>query len=293
MALGNPRLEPRASAGRRLAPPHRAGARLSRFRFPSIVVLTLASATHLLGAQEAVEPTDSPIAPTSTRLTVGETQGEIPLVIPLPAHVAPRARETNPSRARPGPGRRDVPAPSPQAPTRAEYLLPDRDQKPAITPELANLNLPADLEITATDTGEKILLPAGTYRQILQIPIDSPAFRNQVETREHRTLPIVVEAEPSRYAEPEKKPIWVRFEALEKIKIGEKERRGGIDLPSHGPKELGPRVWYAKSETADPASSVFYFIFGGLGYATANLAGWSAGNTREIPGDFEYRLIRR
>jgi len=25
----------------------------------------------------------------------------------------------------------------------------------------------------------------------------------------------------------------------------------------------------------------------------ANMAGWSAGNTREIPGDFEYRLIRR
>jgi hypothetical protein len=56
---------------------------------------------------------------------------------------------------------------------------------------------------------------------------------------------------------------------------------------------LGPRLWYAKSETADTASSVFYFIFGGLGYGVANLAGWSAGNTREIPGDFEYRLIRR
>jgi hypothetical protein len=71
------------------------------------------------------------------------------------------------------------------------------------------------------------------------------------------------------------------------------ERRGGLDIPSHGPSGLGPRVWYAKSETADIASSAFYFVFGGLGYSTANFLGWSAGNTREIPSDFEYRLIRR
>ena len=175
----------------------------------------------------------------------------------------------------------------------AEYLLPDRNEKPPITPENANLNLPADLEITATDTGEKIVLPAGTYRQILQLPIDSPLMNITDQTRREQGLPVAVKKPTSRYARPENNPIWVRYESLEKIKIGEDDRRGGIDLPSHGPKNLGPRVWYAKSETADAASSVFYFIFGGLGYSTANLLGWSAGNTREIPGDFEYRLIRK
>jgi hypothetical protein len=113
------------------------------------------------------------------------------------------------------------------------------------------------------------------------------------QIRRDQARAVEVKKETSRYAEPEKKPVWVRYESLEKIKIGEAERRGGIDLPSHGPKELGPRVWYAKSETADVASSVFYFVFGGLGYSTANVLGWSAGNTRAIPGDFEYRLIRR
>jgi len=178
-------------------------------------------------------------------------------------------------------------------PTRANYLLPDRTNKPAITPELANLNLPEDLEITTADTGEKIVLPAGTYRQILQLPIDSPLMQATDQIRRDQAPPVAVPKPESRYAEPEKKPVWVRYESLEKIKIGEAERRGGIDLPSHGPKELGPRLWYAKSETADVASSLFYFVFGGLGYSTANILGWSAGNTREIPQDFEYRLIRR
>ena len=94
-------------------------------------------------------------------------------------------------------------------------------------------------------------------------------------------------------SDPETKPLWIRFESLEKIKINEQERRGGLDVPVHGPGDIKMRLWYAKSETADTASSVFYFLFGGLGYGVANLAGWSAGNTRAIPADFEYRLIRR
>lgn len=216
-----------------------------------------------------------------------------PLVVPLPAHAArpPSAPasarfQAISSRETPGALKEEPPAP-------AEYFLPDRNQKPAIMPENSNLNLPADLEITAKETGETILLPAGTYRQILQLPIDSPLIQTADQVRRNQSLAVTVPKTKSRYQEPETKPVWVRYESLEKIKIGHAERRGGIDLPSHGPKELGPRVWYAKSETADIASSMFYFVFGGLGYSTANVLGWSSGNTREIPGDFEYRLIRK
>lgn len=237
------------------------------------------------------------LAPTSARLKIQSSEeknsGPTPFPVPLPAH-APRS---SPTASSPGfrvdSGRSALPAEPEERPAQAEYLLPDRDEKPPITPEIANLNLPSDLEITATDTGEKIVLPAGTYRQILQIPIDSPLFDATDQTRRDQAPPVKTGKQKSRYADPENKPIWVRYESLEKIKIGEAERRGGIDLPSHGPKELGPRVWYAKSETSDTASSIFYFVFGGLGYSTANLLGWSAGNTRSIPGDFEYRLIRR
>lgn len=218
---------------------------------------------------------------------------EVPFPIPLPAHSTKAPQPSSTVGFRVPPGRQSSPSLPEKEPAPAEYFLPDRNTKPPITPENANLNLPTDLEINATDTGEKIVLPAGTYRQILQLPIHSPLMQTTDQIRRDQAPPIEVKKESSRYAQPEKKPVWVRYESLEKIRIGEAERRGGIDLPSHGPKELGPRVWYAKSETADVASSVFYFVFGGLGYSTANLLGWSAGNTREIPGDFEYRLIRR
>ena len=249
------------------------------------------------GAEEQGVPQGAEVAPASTRLKVTPSprpdSKEKPFVVPLPAHVAGQALPPTHPGFRVSSSRTTAVSEPEEPPSQAEYLLPDRDEKPPITPENANLNLPTDLEITATDTGEKILLPAGTYRQILQIPIDSPLMQTADQTRRDQAPPVVIPKEKSRYPEPESKPIWVRFESLEKIKIGETERRGGIDLPSHGPRELGPRVWYAKSETADVASSVFYFVFGGLGYSTANLLGWSAGNTRSISGDFEYRLIRR
>jgi hypothetical protein len=111
--------------------------------------------------------------------------------------------------------------------------------------------------------------------------------------RKERRPEVKAPPPPSLVSAPEKKPLWIRYESLEKIKINEEERRGGLDVPINGPNDLKIRLWYAKSETADTASSFFYFLFGGLGYGVANLAGWSAGNTREIPADFEYRLIRR
>lgn len=169
----------------------------------------------------------------------------------------------------------------------------DKRNLPPLTPELANLNLAEDLELVTLDTQEKVFLPAGTYRQILRVPIDSPAMQSVQKIRQERRPEVKVDnpvpSDPLR----EKKPFWIRYESLEKIKINDEERRGGLDVPVHGPADLKIRLWYAKSENADVASSLFYFIFGGLGYSTANLVGWSAGNTREIPGDFEYRLVRK
>lgn len=253
----------------------------------------------VLGNARAEGPAPSalhPVAPTSTRLQIqpsSPASEQAPFPIPRPAHALPTLEASPSPSFRVSAARNPLPAPGQTPAASADYLLPDRDEKPAITPENSNLNLPTEMEIIAQDTGEKILLPAGTYRQILQLPIDSPLMQETARTRRNLSPAEEAVRPPSRYAEPERKPIWVRYESLEKIRIGDAERRGGIDLPSHGPVGLGPRVWYAKSETADLASSVFYFVFGGLGYSTANLLGWSAGNTREIPGDFEYRLIRR
>ena len=165
--------------------------------------------------------------------------------------------------------------------------------KAPLTPEIANLNLPSEVEIPNEDPDKVLFLPAGTYRQILQIPIDSPTMQSVNQTRIQRGPEIKVEPLKPKSPSPNTKPLWIRYESLEKIKIGADERRGGIDLPVHGPADLKPRLWYAKSETADTWSSLFYFVFGGAGYSVANLAGWSAGNVREIPVEFQYRLIRK
>ena len=162
-----------------------------------------------------------------------------------------------------------------------------------LTPEIANLNLPSDVEVPNEDPDKVLYLPAGTYRQILQIPIDSPTMQSANQIRMQRSQEVKATPVLPPKPAPNTKPLWIRYESLEKIKIGGEERRGGIDLPVNGPTDLKPRLWYAKSETADVASSVFYFVFGGAGYTVANLAGWSAGNTRDIPVEFSYRLIRK
>ena len=163
----------------------------------------------------------------------------------------------------------------------------------ALTPEIANLNLPSEVEVPNEDPDKVLYLPAGTYRQILQIPIDSPTMQSANQMRIERSQEVKVAPVLPPKPAPNTKPLWIRYESLEKIKIGGEERRGGIDLPVNGPTDLKPRLWYAKSETADVASSVFYFVFGGAGYTLANLAGWSAGNTRDIPVEFPYRLVRK
>jgi len=165
--------------------------------------------------------------------------------------------------------------------------------KPPLTPEIANLNLPSEVEVPNEDPEKILYLPAGTYRQILQIPIDSPTLQSANQIRIQRGQDVKATPVLLQKPTPNTKPLWIRYESLEKIKIGGEERRGGIDLPVNGPTDLKPRLWYAKSETADTWSSLFYFVFGGAGYTVANLAGWSAGNVREIPVDFPYRLVRK
>jgi hypothetical protein len=165
--------------------------------------------------------------------------------------------------------------------------------KPLLTPEIANLNLPSEVEVPNEDPEKVLYLPAGTYRQILQIPIDSPTMQSANQMRVQRGQEVKATPVLPPKPAPNTKPLWIRYESLEKIKIGGEERRGGIDLPVNSPTDLKPRLWYAKSETADTWSSLFYFVFGGAGYTVANLAGWSAGNVREIPVDFPYRLVRK
>jgi hypothetical protein len=250
------------------------------------LILALTSMTALArDPVESVEP--DPMGqgnPVATNSPTSTATKEIPAADPMGGATAPTSDATTNKAQKPI----EESAPKPSAEKHA--VTPP---KPPLTPEIANLNLPSEVEVPNEDPDKVLFLPAGTYRQILQIPIDSPTMQsaNQIRIQrgqEVRAAP-VLPLKPG----PNTKPLWIRYESLEKIKIGGEERRGGIDLPVNGPTDLKPRLWYAKSETADTWSSLFYFVFGGAGYTAANLAGWSAGNVREIPVDFPYRLIRK
>ena len=101
--------------------------------------------------------------------------------------------------------------------------------KPPLTPEIANLNLPSEVEVPNEDPEKVLYLPAGTYRQILQIPIDSPTMQSANQIRVQRGQEVKATPVLPPKPTPNTKPLWIRYESLEKIKIGGEERRGGID----------------------------------------------------------------
>ena len=289
MGIGG--MESPTSRGKGLAPAGRTDLTMSRTGAFVLTVLWGLLMTVSGSAEENVKPSNAPARLSLPPNSVAGAKPS-PLDVPLPAHAMVTPQNQQPSFHVES-SRKQAPLEKPQEVGSAEYLLPEDKKMNVVPPETANLNLPVDTQLMTKDTGETIVLPAGTYRQLMIFPIDSSLMEEHTHTRDSKSLTLATTEPKSRYAEPPTKPIWVRYESLEKIKIGDRERRGGLDIPSHGPKELGPRVWYAKSETADLASSAFYFVFGGLGYGVANLAGWSAGNIREIPGNFEYRLVRK
>jgi len=260
-----------------------------------ILVLTSMTAT----ARDPVEPdpmgggnpaaTNSPTSTSAKEMPVTDPMGGAAL--PASDTTANKAQETAPESSTPSDPMGGTVKESTSTSTAEKKAL--TPPKPPLTPEIANLNLPSEVEVPNEDPEKVLYLPAGTYRQILQIPIDSPTMQSANQLRSQRGQEVKVAPALPPKPTPNTKPLWIRYESLEKIKIGGEERRGGIDLPVNGPTELKPRLWYAKSETADTWSSLFYFVFGGAGYTVANLAGWSAGNVREIPVDFPYRLVRK
>jgi hypothetical protein len=265
-----------------------------------LLILALTSITALArDPVESVEP--DPMGggnPVLTNSPSSTSAKETPVADPMGGTTGPALDTTTnkdhatveESSAPSDPMRGTVKEPTSTSSAEKKALTPP---KPPLTPEIANLNLPSEVEVPNKDPDKVFYLPAGTYRQILQIPIDSPTMQSANQMRTQRGQDVKVAPVLPPKSAPSTKPLWIRYESLEKIKIGGEERRGGIDLPVNSPTDLKPRLWYAKSETADTWSSLFYFVFGGAGYTVANLAGWSAGNVREIPVDFPYRLVRK
>ena len=263
------------------------------------LILALTSMTAL--ARDPVESVESdPMgggAPVANKSPTSTSAKEVPAPDPMGGATTPTS-ETTTNKAQNTVAESTTPSDPIGGAVKESASTPSAEKKALpplkpLTPDIANLNLPTEVEVPNEDPDKVLYLPAGTYRQILQIPIDSPSMQSANQMRMQRSQEVKATPVLPPKPTPNTKPLWIRYESLEKIKIGGEERRGGIDLPVNGPTDLKPRLWYAKSETADVASSVFYFVFGGAGYTLANLAGWSAGNTRDIPVEFPYRLIRK
>ena len=263
------------------------------------LILALTSMTAL--ARDPVESVESdPMgggAPVANKSPTSTSAKEVPAPDPMGGATTPTS-ETTTNKAQNTVAESTTPSDPIGGAVKESASTPSAEKKALpplkpLTPDIANLNLPTEVEVPNEDPDKVLYLPAGTYRQILQIPIDSPTMQSANQMRIQRSQEVKATPVLPPKPTPNTKPLWIRYESLEKIKIGGEERRGGIDLPVNGPTDLKPRLWYAKSETADVASSVFYFVFGGAGYTLANLAGWSAGNTRDIPVEFPYRLIRK
>ena len=263
------------------------------------LILALTSMTAL--ARDPVESVESdPMgggAPVANKSPTSTSAKEVPAPDPMGGATTPTS-ETTTNKAQNTVAESTTPSDPIGGAVKESASTPSAEKKALpplkpLTPEIANLNLPSEVEVPNQDPDKVLYLPAGTYRQILQIPIDSPTMQSANQMRIQRGQEVKAAPVLPPKPTPNTKPLWIRYESLEKIKIGGEERRGGIDLPVNGPTDLKPRVWYAKSETADAASSLFYFVFGGAGYTLANLAGWSAGNTRDIPVELPYRLIRK
>jgi len=184
-----------------------------------LLILTLTSMSALArDPVESVEPDPmgggNPVATNSPTSTAAK---EIPAADPMGGATAPTSDATTNKAQKPI----EESAPTPSAEKHA-FTPP----KPPLTPEIANLNLPSEVEVPNEDPDKVLFLPAGTYRQILQIPIDSPTMQsaNQIRIQrgqEVRAAPVL----PPKPA-PNIKPLWIRYESLEKIKIGGEERRG-------------------------------------------------------------------
>ena len=192
-----------------------------------LLILTLTSITALArDPVESVEP--DPMGggnPVATNSPTSAAAKEIPAADPMGGGTAPasdtttsKAQETAPESSTPSDPMGGTVKESTSTPSAEKKAI--TPPKPPLTPEIANLNLPSEVEVPNEDPDKVLYLPAGTYRQILQIPIDSPTMQSANQMRTQRSQEVKAAPVLSPKPEPNTKPLWIRYESLEKIKIG-------------------------------------------------------------------------
>ena len=121
------------------------------------------------------------------------------------------------------------------------------------------------LEITNEQTlpcGEvSVVLPSGIYKQITIV--EGPEGRKAIEGTELKPQAVGIG--------------YIRYLSDTKLKIGDTERLGGIDVGIRPHDNLPARIWYKKMTEVDDITKAFTFIFPPVGLI-AGAGAWSSGN---------------
>jgi len=162
------------------------------------------------------------------------------------------------------PARLSPPPPTP-APSKSAPILP-RSSETTIDPLLdpnrpKNCQLEAPNEQTLNCGSVSVVLSPGTYKQVKIV--DGPQDKKATEGTSLR---------------PQANGLgYIRYLSDTKLKIGDTERMGGIDVGIRPQDNLPVRIWYKKMTEVDDITKAFTFIFPPVGLI-AGAGAWSSGN---------------
>jgi len=162
------------------------------------------------------------------------------------------------------PARLSPPTPSP-APSKSVPILPLSSETtidPLLDPTRPkNCQLEITNEQTLNCGSVSVVLSPGTYKQVKIVA--GPQDKKATEGTSLRPQAIGLG--------------YIRYLSDTKLKIGDTERIGGIDVGIRSQDNLPVRIWYKKMSEVDDITKAFTFIFPPVGLI-AGAGAWSSGN---------------
>jgi len=162
------------------------------------------------------------------------------------------------------PARLSPPTPAP-APSKPNPILPPSSETtidPLLDPNRPkNCQLEISNEQTLNCGSASVVLSPGTYKQVKIV--DGPQDKKATEGTSLRPQAVGLG--------------YIRYLSDTKLKIGDTERVGGIDVGIRPQDNLPVRIWYKKMTEVDDITKAFTFIFPPVGLI-AGAGAWSSGN---------------
>ena len=155
-----------------------------------------------------------------------------------------------------------TPDPTPATQTPPPPPSPTGEIDPLLDPTRPkNCQLNITVEQTIACDTISVKLPVGTYKQVKIM--DGPQEKKAIEGTSLKPQAVGLG--------------YIRYQSEVKLKIGETERTGGIDVGIRPEDNFPVRIWYKKMTEVDDITNAFTFIFPPVGLI-AGAGAWSSGN---------------